>query len=110
MMVITELDKIREVQTIQFPKSDDVWMAFPHYTKGWVMAQYSYKVNQWMYGYTETKKEAVRHYEMVKELCEACPDTMNWMELSEMYIYQANGQDGRSNHTRWALYGVVIDE
>jgi hypothetical protein len=110
MLLITELDKIAEAQTIKQPSGEDVFLSFPHYSKGFITAQFNYKTNSWMYGYTETKDEALEHCETVKNICMACPDALNWFELSEIYLYSANGVNNINHHTRWSLFGAVVDD
>ena len=105
-MLITGLDRIREAQTIKFPTPDDVRNHFPEYTKGYVTAIFNYKANKWLYGYCESREEAVNHFEEIKEFCKQFPEAFNWLEYSEMYIYSSFGH----SKAKWAILGVVVDE
>lgn len=105
-MLITDLDAIRAAQTVKLPSSDDVRLACPHYTKGYVTAIYNHKEKKWCYGYHETRESAVGFWDELKRFCKEIPAAFNWLEYSEMYIYSAHGY----LKADWALLGCVIDD
>lgn len=105
MLFIKDLDQIREVQTVKFPSHDDVRLS-ADYIRGYVTAMFNYKAGRWVFGYTETEEDALKHYEMVKKLCNIDPDVMNWMQYSEMYIYRSTNEI----KPKWSLLGAVVED
>lgn len=102
-MLITGLDKIREVQTVKFPSHDDVRLHFPQYTKGYVTAFFNYARGAWEFGYCKTREEAIEHYDTMKKLCAF--GLSNWRDYSEMYIYSSFGH----SKATWSLLGCMVD-
>lgn len=104
-MLIKDIEKIREIQTVKFPSHDDVRI-HTEYVRGYVTAMFNHKTGAWEYGYTKTEEDALKHYEMVKMLCSINPDVMNWMQYSEMYIYRSINEI----NPKWSLLGVVVED
>lgn len=104
MEIIKGLDAIREFQSVpSLPRSYDIKLRFPGYTKGWVVAQYNRRLEKWEYSYLESREEAVAYYNEFYELCASLPDVFNWFEYSEMYVYSSH----RYVNAKWSLNFVM---
>lgn len=105
MKIIEMLDEIKAAQTVIFPTHDDVRMRFPQYTSGWVTAYYDHSKKQWMYGYHETREQAIQHYDNMKELARMFPELVNWFTVSEMYVYCSH----EFCKPKWALMFSIVE-
>ena len=76
-------------------------------------AAFMYRFSEgWLYcGSHKTVEEAARVFEEHKELCYACPDVLNWFDMSDMVIMARNGADPRNSCNRyWYVCAMVVDD
>ena len=103
-MLLQDLNEIRKAQTVKFPTHYDVVNKFPQYVKGVVTAVKNNSTGEWIFGYQESVEKAFKYYDTLKEICKF-PGSLNWFELSEMYIYRSLEE----RKPKWTLYGCIVE-
>ena len=95
----------------KLPSSYEVNAHARHYTKGYVTCYYTFSKGWLFCGVHESFEEAVKAFDEVKWLYDAFPDQFNWMEVSNMVIFHANGCDPRNpSYVRWYPCAIVVEE